>query len=120
MTTLLKKLMNEVKSNIDEIQIEELNNQINIKKELFILDVRSKDKWQEGHLPGAVSCERGMLELNIEELCPKLNQEIVIYCGGGTRSALSCESLQRMGYENVKSLAGGFRSWSDAKFPVER
>ena len=117
---LIDNFLKEVKSNITEISKEEVLNKINNKDNIVICDVRTLDTWQEGHLPNAVHCDRGMLEINIEKIIPDLNEEIILYCGGGTRSAVSAESMQRMGYKNVKSLSGGFKSWNAANLPVEK
>ena len=82
-------------------------------------DVRSAEDWQAGHARGARHLERGAVELEIEEQIPDLDQRIICYCGGGSRSALVAESLQMMGYRNVRSLAGGFRAWQEAGLPSE-
>src|SRR5581483_4805017 len=75
------------------------------------VDVRELDEWQEGHLPGAVHVPRGFLESRIEQVAPDRNQEIVVYCAGGNRSAFAAKSLQELGYEHAHSLAGGFTDW---------
>lgn len=85
----------------------------------LLLDVRAGDEWQTGHARGARHLERGEVELEIEEAAPDLDQPIICYCGGGSRSALVTESLQKMGYRNVRSMAGGFRSWHGAGLPTE-
>ncbi len=85
----------------------------------FLLDVRAGDDRQTGHARGARHLERGEVEVEIEELAPDLDQPIICYCGGGSRSALVTESLQKMGYRNVRSMAGGFRAWQAAGLPIE-
>ena len=85
----------------------------------LLIDVREPDDWQESHVPGAVHMSRGTIELDIEEKAPALDTPIICHCGGGSRSALVAESLQKMGYTNVKSLAGGFKAWKQAGLPVE-
>lgn len=85
----------------------------------LFLDVRSGDAWTTGHARGARHLERGEVEVEIEELAPDLEQAIICYCGGGSRSALVTESLQEMGYRHVRSLAGGFRGWQAAGLPTE-
>lgn len=80
--------------------------------------VREPEDWQEGHAPAAVHMPRGTIELDIEEKVPALDTPIICHCGGGSRSALVAESLQRMGYTNVKSLAGGFKAWKQAELLV--
>ena len=86
--------------------------------EAVIVDVREKDEWDEEHIPNATHLSRGTIELDIEEKVPDLNALIVCHCGGGGRSALAAESLQRMGYKKVRSMAGGFKAWKAAGLPT--
>ena len=86
----------------------------------LLIDVRDPDEWQEGHIPGAKNFSRGTVELEIEEAAPDLSTPIITHCGGGGRSALAAESLQRMGYKNVKSMAGGFKAWKAAGLPTTK
>src|ERR1041385_9042085 len=83
-----------------------------------LIDVRASDDWQAGHVRGAKHFERGEIEVEIEEAVPDLDQRIICYCGGGSRSALVAESLQKMGYRNVRSMTGGFRAWKAAGLPT--
>jgi rhodanese-related sulfurtransferase len=83
-----------------------------------LVDVRSDEDWNAGHARGAKHLERGEIELAIEAQVPDLDQRIICYCGGGSRSALVAESLQKMGYRNVRSMAGGFRAWKAAGLPT--
>ena len=85
--------------------------------EAVIVDVREKDEWDEEHIPNATHLSRGTIELDIEEKVPDTNAMIVCHCGGGGRSALAAESLQKMGYKNVRSMAGGFKAWKAAGLP---
>ena len=85
-----------------------------------LVDVREPAEWAAGRVPGAALLPRGILEGKIEELAPDPHQPIVLYCGSGGRSALAAESLQRMGYRRVLSLAGGFTAWQEAGLPTER
>lgn len=84
-----------------------------------LVDVREDHEWDAGRLPGAMHLGKGVIERDIEKTFPDPATPIVCYCGGGYRSVLVCESLQRMGYENVRSLAGGYRGWVEAGLPVE-
>ena len=84
-----------------------------------LIDVRSKEDWESGHARGAKHLDRGEIELEIEEQVPDLDQRIICYCGGGSRSALVAESLQKMGYRNVRSMSGGFRAWKSAGLPSD-
>ena len=83
-----------------------------------IVDVREKDEFEENHIPDAMHMSRGMLELEIEDKFPDRNTEIICHCGGGGRSALAAETLQKMGYKNVRSLAGGLKAWKAAGLPT--
>ena len=85
-----------------------------------IIDVREKDEFDESHIPDAVHMSRGMLELKVEDKFPDPNTTIICHCGGGGRSALAAESLQKMGYKNVRSMAGGFRAWKAAGLPTTK
>jgi rhodanese-related sulfurtransferase len=83
-----------------------------------LIDVRSDEDWKAGHARGAKHLSRGEIEMEIEEQVPDLDQRIICYCGGGSRSALVAESLQKMGYRNVRSMTGGFREWKAAGLPT--
>jgi len=85
-----------------------------------IVDVREKDEWDEEHIPDAVHMSRGMVELEVEDKFSDRNMTIICHCGGGGRSALAAESLQKMGYKNVRSMAGGFRAWKAAGLPTTK
>ena len=85
-----------------------------------IVDVREKDEWDEQHIPDAVHMSRGMLEFEIEDKFPDREMTIICHCGGGGRSALAAESLQKMGYKNVRSMAGGFKAWKAAGLPTTK
>src|SRR6202158_2714750 len=85
-----------------------------------IVDVREKDEFDESHIPDAVHMSRGMLEFEIEDKFPDRNMTIICHCGGGGRSALAAESLQKMGYKNVRSMAGGFKAWKTAGLPTTK
>jgi rhodanese-related sulfurtransferase len=84
-----------------------------------LVDVREDHEWEAGRLPGSMHLGRGVIERDIEKAFPDHATPIVCYCGGGFRSVLVCESLQRMGYQNVRSLTGGYRGWVEAGLPVE-
>jgi rhodanese-related sulfurtransferase len=84
-----------------------------------LLDVREDNEWERGHAAGAEHMGRGIIERDIETAVPDHDAELILYCGGGYRSALAADNLQRMGYTNVHSLAGGWRAWKDAGAPFE-
>ncbi|MDQ2868449.1 MAG: rhodanese-like domain-containing protein [Verrucomicrobiota bacterium] len=89
-------------------------------RQALIIDVREKEEWDAGHIPDAQHLSRGTLEVEIEALAPDLAMPIILHCGAGGRSALAAESLQKMGYTNVKSMAGGLTAWKAAGLPTER
>jgi rhodanese-related sulfurtransferase len=116
---LFEKLVAEAKKNIREISPQDAA----VKSqggEALIVDVREKDEWDEEHIPNATHLSRGTIELEIEEKVPDRNAMIICHCGGGGRSALAAESLQKMGYKNVRSMAGGFKAWKAAGLPVAK
>lgn len=112
------KLVQDAKSRITEISAADAAREV--ERGALLIDVREPEDWQEGHASGAVHMPRGTIELEIEEKAPSLDIPIVCHCGGGSRSALVAESLQKMGYTNVKSLAGGFKAWKQAGLAVVR
>src|SRR5919107_37468 len=84
-----------------------------------LIDVREDGEWERGHAAGAEHLGRGVIERDIETAVPDHSAELILYCGGGYRSALACDNLQRMGYTNVHSIAGGWKAWKEAGAPVE-
>ena len=88
-------------------------------EKFLLFDVREESEYAAGHLPGARSLGKGVIERDIEMLVPDPDQEVVLYCGGGYRSVLAADSLQKMGYGSVISMDGGFRGWKEAKYPIE-
>ena len=114
-----EKLVAEAKKNVQEISPQDTAAALK-NGDALLIDVRDPDEWQEGHIAGATNFSRGTLELEIEEAVPDLSTPIITHCGGGGRSALAAESLQRMGYKNVKSMAGGFKAWKAAGLPATR
>jgi rhodanese-related sulfurtransferase len=108
-----EKLVAEAKEKITEISPSEAAEKSK-NSEAVIIDVREKDEWDEQHIPDAIHMSRGTIELDIEEKAPDTDAMIICHCGGGGRSALAAESLQKMGYKNVRSMAGGFKAWKAA------
>lgn len=113
-----QKLVAEAKRNIEEISPNDAALELG-RGVATLIDVRSDDEWRLGHARGAKHLSRGEIELEIEEQVPDPGQRIICYCGGGSRSALVVESLQKMGYTNVRSMAGGFREWRAAGLATE-
>jgi rhodanese-related sulfurtransferase len=113
------KLVEEARERIEEVSIEQVRGRLARGDRFALVDVREDHEWAKGHLPGARHLGRGILERDVERLYPDLEAELVLYCGGGFRSALSADSLRTMGYRNVFSMAGGFRGWVAAGAPIE-
>ena len=114
-----EKLVAEAKTKITEISPTEAAAKSE-SGEAVIVDVREKDEWDEEHIPDALHMSRGTIELDIEEEVADKNAMIVCHCGGGGRSALAAESLQKIGYRNVHSMAGGFKAWKAAGLPTAK
>src|SRR2546430_11865145 len=117
--TGFEKLVAEAKKSITEISPEDAAAKLQ-DAAAAIVDVREKDEWDEEHIPNAIHLSRGTIELEIEEKFPDKNAMIICHCGGGGRSALAAESLQKMGYKNVRSMARGMKAWTAARLPTDR
>ena len=111
------KLVDDAKSRVQEVNVEQTLDRM--KQGARLIDVREDNEWQRGHAAGAEHLGRGIIERDIEREVPEHDAELILYCGGGYRSALAADNLQRMGYTNVHSLAGGCKAWNDAGAPVE-
>lgn len=112
-----QKLVAQAKQHITEISPNDARREME-GGEAVLIDVREESDWRQGHARGATHLSRGEIELEIEEQIPDVTKPIICYCGGGSRSALVAESLQKMGYENVRSVAGGLRAWKEAGLPM--
>ncbi len=119
MPTTYTDLISEVRKRTRQVSLEELKRRLEAREKLTLLDVREKDEWRGGFIPGAVSLPRGFLEIQAEQKLPDKNARIVAYCAGGTRSALAAATLQELGYANVETANPGFVRWKDLGFPVE-
>ena len=108
-------LVNDAKKEIQEINAAELKTMQQNGEEFVLIDVREKEEAEKGMIPKAVHLSRGTLELNIDQVAPGKDKKIVLYCGGGSRSALAAWMLKKMGFKNVISLAGGYRGWTQSK-----
>src|SRR5947199_10190457 len=117
MPTGFEKLVAEAKKNITEISPQDAATRSK-SGEAVIVDVRQTDEWDEEHIPGALHLSRGTIELDIEEKVPDPNAMIICHCGGGGRGALATETLQKMGYKNVHSMAGGLKAWKASGLPT--
>ncbi|WP_257458769.1 molybdopterin-synthase adenylyltransferase MoeB [Archangium lipolyticum] len=119
MSATFRELLSDAKKEIREVSVEDVKRLLDARAPVKLVDVREADEYAGGRLPGALHIPRGFLELRIEDKAAR-DEELVLYCAGGTRSALAARTLQHMGYTRVASLTGGFNRWSDAHFPVEK
>lgn len=115
-----ENLVAEVKPRIKEVSIDDVVAYQKAGRNFLLIDVREDHEWQDGHAAGAMHLGRGILERDIEKVEPAYNREIVLYCGGGYRSAMAADQMQKMGYTNVFSMAGGIRAWREAGLPEEK
>lgn len=113
------KLVEDAKSRIREVTVEETQQRLAANAGARLIDVREDHEWQAAHAAAAQHFGRGIIERDIEAEVPDKDAELILYCGGGYRSALAADMLQRMGYTNVYSMAGGWKAWKDADAPVE-
>ncbi|MFQ5724615.1 MAG: rhodanese-like domain-containing protein [Terriglobia bacterium] len=113
-------LVEEARKRVPELTIEQVKEKLDTGEKLRLVDVREAEEYARGHLPGAASVCKGILERDIEKLVPATETPVVLYCGGGYRSALAADNLKKMGYQNVASMRGGWRAWSAAGFPTEK
>ena len=104
-------ICNDAKARIEEISAATTQAMLQAGEAMFLVDVREKSEWTSGHAVGAIHLGKGVIERDIEKTIPDVNSTIVLYCGGGYRSALAADALQRMGYRKVYSMAGGWRAW---------
>jgi len=114
------KLVNEAKMRIREIAIDDARERLKKNSNAILLDVREDNEWNAGHAAEAKHLGKGILERDLENTFPDTNSEIIMYCGGGFRSAMTCDAAQRMGYKNVFSLAGGYKAMVKADWPMKK
>jgi len=107
-------LVNDAKSRIREVTVAETQQRIRENKDVKLIDVREDNEWDKAHAAGAIHLGKGIIERDIETTVPDKNIELILYCGGGYRSALAADALQRMGYTNAFSMAGGWKAWKDS------
>jgi rhodanese-related sulfurtransferase len=113
------KIVDDAKSRVREVDVAEARRKLENGKAKLI-DVREESEWEAGHARGAVHLGKGVIERDIEERVPDKKAELILYCGGGFRSALATDNIQKMGYTNVRSMAGGWRAWQAAGAPVDK
>jgi rhodanese-related sulfurtransferase len=113
-----QQLVDAARINIRECSVQDVHQRIVAGQKFLLFDVREESEYAAGHLPGAKSVGKGIIERDIEEIVPNFESEVILYCGGGFRSVLAADNLQKMGYSNVVSMDGGFRAWKEANYPV--
>ncbi len=114
------KLVQDAKSRVKEVTVDQVKTMMDLGQHFTLMDVREESEYAKDHLPGAIHLGKGILERDIEERVPETGAEIVLYCGGGFRSALAADNLQKMGYTNVLSMDGGIRDWREKGFPLAK
>ena len=112
------KLVNDAKSRIREVTVDETRQRMTANEAVRLIDVREDNEWQAGRAAGSIHLAKGIIERDIEVEVPDKASELILYCGGGFRSALAADVLQEMGYTNVYSMAGGWKAWKDSGAPV--
>jgi len=113
------EIVNEAKQRVRECNVADVKGRLDAGEAFHVVDVREESEYAAGHLPGAIHLGKGVIERDIEKTIPNPEAEIVLYCGGGYRSALAAENLGRMGYTNVISMDGGFGGWKEAGHAIE-
>lgn len=114
------KIVNDAKSRVRENTPEDVRRKQEAGDNFYFVDVREDNEWQKGHAAGAIHLGKGIIERDVESAIPDHNAEVVLYCGGGFRSALAADALQQMGYKNVISMDGGWKRWRELGYPTEK
>lgn len=114
------KIVDDAKTRVRETTVDEVKKKLDRGEKFILVDVREESEFAKDHLPGAIHLGKGIIERDIEARVPDLNAEMVLYCGGGFRSALAADNLQTMGYKNVISMDGGIREWREKSYPLTK
>ena len=114
------KLVNDAKKRVKETNVADVKRRMDAGEKFTLVDVREESEWARGHLPQAVHLSKGVIERDIEQRVPNANAKLILYCGGGFRSALVADNLQKMGYSNVESMDGGWKGWLESGFPTAK
>jgi len=114
------KIVSDAKTRIKEVTVADTRDRLAANSGARLIDVREDDEWRAGHAAGAEHLGKGIIERDIEATAPDKSTELILYCGGGYRSALAADVLQEMGYTNVWSMAGGWKAWQESEAPVEK
>lgn len=113
-------IVDEAKKRVRECTVADVKQRLDRGEKFVLVDVREDSEWAADHLPGAIHLGKGVIERDIEKTVPDTNAELVLYCGGGFRSALAADNLQKMGYKNVISMDGGVRGWREKGYPMQK
>jgi rhodanese-related sulfurtransferase len=113
-------LVNDAKKRIKQCNVQDVKKRLDAGERFHLVDVREESEWARGHLPQATWLGKGIIERDIEKTIPDKSANVVLYCGGGFRSALAADNLQKMGYTNVVSMDGGWKGWNEAGYPTEK
>jgi len=114
------RLVNDAKKRVKEANVADVKRRMDAGEKFILVDVREESEWARGHLPQAVHLSKGVIERDIEQRVPNTNTKLILYCGGGFRSALVADNLQKMGYSNVESMDGGWKGWLEFGFPTAK
>ncbi len=114
------KLVEDAKTRVREADVYLIKKRLDASEKLILVDVREDTEWARGHIAGAIHLGKGVIELDVEQAIPDHAAPLVLYCGGGFRSALAADNLQKMGYTNVISMDGGWRVWVEAGYPTAK
>jgi rhodanese-related sulfurtransferase len=114
------KIVENAKQRIREVSVDDVKAKLDRGEKFVLVDVREESEWSKDHLPNAIHLGKGVIERDVEERVPDLNTPMVLYCGGGYRSALAADNLQQMGYKNVLSMDGGVREWREKGLPFSK
>ena len=113
------KIVNDAKTRIKEVTVDQTRARLAGNRDALLIDVREDHEWDDAHAAGAIHLGKGIIERDVEMTVPDKATEVILYCGGGYRSALAADVLQSMGYTNVWSMAGGWKAWKESGAPVE-
>jgi rhodanese-related sulfurtransferase len=114
------KIVNDAKSRVKETTVDEVKQKLDDGDKVLLVDVREESEFAKDHLPGAIHLGKGVIERDIEKRVPDVKTPMILYCGGGFRSAMAADNLQKMGYTNVLSMDGGVREWRQKNYPMTR
>ena len=114
------KLVDDARSRVKELSVDQVKAKVDRGEKFHLVDVREDSEWAIDHVAGAIHLGKGIIERDAEQRLPDKAAEIILYCGGGFRSALAADNLQKMGYSNVHSMDGGIRTWREKKYPLTR